>query len=165
MPESREMVINTGPVITLIAALGNLDVLKRLYSRVIVPFEVCREIETDNSTRFGAMEFSSTSWLEKRKAPTPLARFLRNTLDPGEASVIQIAMDEQIPLVAIDETFGRRMARLHGLQLTGSLGILIKAKREGYAINIIEAIQNMRNKGVWINPNLESQIIKEAAKR
>ena len=111
------------------------------------------------------MEFSSTSWLEKRKAPTPLARFLRNTLDPGEASVIQIAMDEQIPLVAIDETFGRRMARLHGLQLTGSLGILIKAKREGYAINIIEAIQNMRNKGVWINPNLEAQIIKEAAKR
>jgi hypothetical protein len=82
MPESREMVINTGPVITLIAALGNLDVLKRLYSRVIVPFEVCREIEIDNSTRFGAMEFSSTSWLEKRKAPTPLARFLRNTLDP-----------------------------------------------------------------------------------
>jgi predicted nucleic acid-binding protein len=64
MPESREMVINTGPVITLIAALGNLDALKRLYSRVIVPFEVCREIEIDNSTRFGAMEFSSTSWLE-----------------------------------------------------------------------------------------------------
>ena len=119
MPESRKIVINTGPIISLIAALGNLDVLKRLYSRVIVPFEVCREIQTDNSTRFGAAECASASWLEKLTVPTDLAPFLRNALDTGEASVIQIAIDEHIPLVAIDETFGRRMARLHGLRITG----------------------------------------------
>jgi len=165
MPDSREIVIDTGPLIALIAALGNLDVLKCLYSRVIIPFEVCREIQTDNSTRFGVMEFTSATWLEKRTSPIDLSPFLRNVLDPGEASVIQIAINEQIPFVAIDETFGRRIARLHGLQLTGSLGILIKSKRHGYSIDISNAIRNMRNKGIWINANLEAQIIKETAKQ
>ncbi len=35
MPEENIIVINTGPLIALTAATGNLDILKHLYSRVI----------------------------------------------------------------------------------------------------------------------------------
>ncbi len=45
MPEPKELVINTTPIISLIAATGTLDMLPLLYSRVWVPFEVCREIQ------------------------------------------------------------------------------------------------------------------------
>jgi predicted nucleic acid-binding protein len=44
------------------------------------------------------------------------------------------------------------------------LGILIKAKREGFSVDISDAIRNMRNKGIWISPDLEAQIIKESVK-
>jgi predicted nucleic acid-binding protein len=40
MPESA-IVINTGPILALIAATGDLSLLPKLYSRVIVPREVC----------------------------------------------------------------------------------------------------------------------------
>jgi hypothetical protein len=44
MPKTTELVINTGPLITLVGATGDLYILKLLYARVLVPFEVCREI-------------------------------------------------------------------------------------------------------------------------
>ncbi|MFP5269408.1 hypothetical protein [Coleofasciculus sp.] len=45
-------------------------------------------------------------------------------------------MNENIQTVCIDEIAGRRIARLSGLSLTGSIGILLRAKREGYPISI-----------------------------
>jgi hypothetical protein len=50
MPETRELVINTGPLIALTAALGDLGLLSALYQRVIVPLEVCDEILVSNAT-------------------------------------------------------------------------------------------------------------------
>jgi hypothetical protein len=44
MPELKELVINTTPILALIAAAGSLDMLPLLYRRVWVSGEVCREI-------------------------------------------------------------------------------------------------------------------------
>ncbi|EFK10798.1 conserved hypothetical protein [delta proteobacterium NaphS2] len=41
MPESKALVINTGPLLALIAGTGDLSLLGQLYKRVLVPFEVC----------------------------------------------------------------------------------------------------------------------------
>ena len=41
MPETEKLVINTGPLLALIAGVGDLSLLKLLYKRVLVPFEVC----------------------------------------------------------------------------------------------------------------------------
>jgi predicted nucleic acid-binding protein len=45
MPETEKLVINTGPLLALIAGIGDLSLLELLYKRVLVPFEVCQEIE------------------------------------------------------------------------------------------------------------------------
>jgi len=65
--------------------------------------------------------------------------------------VIQNALDLQIPLVCIDESVGRRVARLSGLTLTGSIGVLIKARNQGYAVSIPQAIERMREHGIWLS--------------
>jgi len=45
MPDQAKVVVtNTTPLIALTAATGNLDVLRCLYSRVVVPYEVAEEI-------------------------------------------------------------------------------------------------------------------------
>jgi predicted nucleic acid-binding protein len=50
MPETESIVINTGPLLALIAGYGDLSFLKKIYKRVLVPFEVCREIEAGGAT-------------------------------------------------------------------------------------------------------------------
>ena len=75
---------------------------------------------------------------------------LSNPLDLGEASVIQTAADLHIPLVCIDEAVGRRVARLSGLTLTGSIGVLLKAQKLGYSVSMEQAISRMRQHGIWL---------------
>lgn len=154
MPKTDTFVINTGPILAIIAGLGKLDVLKSLYKQVFVPYEVCEEVMAGGPTGFGVYEFKDADFLIKLDKPTIIQPYLRNSLDLGEGSVIQTALDEKIQTVCIDEVVGRRIARLNGLALTGSLGILIRARKEGHSFILREVINQMQSQGVWLSERL-----------
>lgn len=154
MLDRKVVVCNTTPLIALTAALGSLDVLKLLYSRVIVPLEVAQEVRAGGRSSFGVDVFESADWLDVQAQPVRLSPLLKNSLDAGEASVIQTALDLSLPLVCIDEEVGRRMARLSGLTLTGTLGVLIKAKQLGFPVDMPGAITQMRQHGIWLSQSL-----------
>ena len=158
----KRIVTNKSPLIALVAALGDLKVLSALFNEVLVPFEVCEEITVDNASRFGAVEFGEATWLSKQSQSLALSPFLANALDCGEASVIQLARNEGITTVCIDEALGRRIARLSGLSLIGSLGILIRAKREGYPLMISDAIQQMQAHGIRLSSALVQAALTQA---
>lgn len=119
MPETSRIVINTGPTIALVGAIGSLAILENLYEEVIVPYEVTEELLADNGTRFGAREFRQAGRLTKLAEPSQLSPYLANSLDRGEAAVIQVALNRNIETVCIDEPAGRRVARLSGVSVTG----------------------------------------------
>ena len=162
MPKTTELIINTGPIIALVAALGDLRVLESLYQRVLVPLEVSNEIHARASKKFAVAEFDDAFWLEKWTSPLSITPYLSNSLDLGEASVIQLALDENIQAVCIDESAGRRIARLNGLSLTGSIGILLRAKKEGYSFSMQSAIQRMRSRGIWLSKKVVDFALKES---
>ena len=155
----KTIVINTSPLIAIMAGLGDLSILSKVYKNVVVPYEVSQEILVKGPERFGAKKFSLDNWLDKREKTIQIEPFLNNSLDKGEASVIQTAINEGIETVCIDEVAGRRIARLNNLRLTGSLGIIIAAIRKGEKIDIQNVINNMRVNGVWISKKLESKAI------
>lgn len=161
MSKTPDLVVNTGPILALIAGTGGLGLLRQLYGRVIIPHEVATEIEV-NPARFGAKEFADASWLEKRATPASVTALLERALDRGEASVIQTALDSAVATVCIDEAVGRRMARLHGLRVTGSLGVLLRAKREGHVSALRPAIEAMRARGIWLSPRLVEGVLQMA---
>jgi len=151
MPETESLVINTGPLLALIAGYGDLSLLEKIYKRVLVPFEVCLEMEAGGSAAFGINEFKKSTFLEKQTKSLTIFDLLRNSLDLGEASVIQLALNEKIHTVCIDEAVGRRVARLNGLKLTGSIGVLIKAKKFGLDFSMQEAIKKMQANGIYLS--------------
>ena len=161
MPESA-IVINTGPILALVAATGDLSLLPKLYSRVIVPREVRDEVLANGGTMFGAAEFASADGLDRRTETVEIGSLLSQLLDRGEASVVQLAINEGIETVCIDEHLGRRVARLNGLRVTGSLGILIRAKRAGHALCISDAVNRMREAGVFLSDRVIEAALQEA---
>jgi predicted nucleic acid-binding protein len=151
MPEGgRVIVTNTTPLIALAVATESLDILRALYDHVVVPLEVSEEILAAGPQAPGVEAFRKATWLEFRKKAIELPLYLRNTLDRGEASVIQTAVSERVQRVCIDESVGRRIARLNGLALTGSVGILVKAKQQGYPIDLSLALERMKLHGIWL---------------
>ena len=61
MPETEEIVINTSPIIAIVAALGSLRVLQ-IYRRAWVPFEVRQEISAAGAVQFALAEFEAAHW-------------------------------------------------------------------------------------------------------
>ncbi|WP_052813018.1 hypothetical protein [Desulfonatronum thioautotrophicum] len=110
MPDApRELVINTTPIIALAVATGGLDVLRICYDRIIVPNEVDKEIFGAGSHAPGVSAYATSAWLERLNSPQTLPPFLQNSLDIGEAAVIQAALSHGLGLVCIDEKMGRRI--------------------------------------------------------
>jgi len=161
MPETERLVINTGPILAIIAGTGDLELLRSLYKQVLVPYEVCQEVLAGGVADFGIPEFNRADFLDKRNQPTQIQAYLRNSLDLGESSVIQLAIDEEIQTICIDEAIGRRIARLNELTVTGSLGILVRAKNEGHSLLIRDAIQRMQVHGVWLSERVINMVLKQ----
>lgn len=159
----HDIVINTGPIIGLVAATGSIEWLPSLYGRISIPFEVFQEIEAGGPGNPDSVALRSIEDLifigsEKTDLPPALLR----ELDSGEASVIHHATTNGIATVAIDEKAGRRLARIHGLRVTGSLGILLKAKRHGVFPTLADCITRMREHGIWISADLVTASLREA---
>lgn len=92
---------------------------------------------------------------------TNIPTALQRDLDIGEASVIANATLNRIDTVAIDEKAGRRLARIHGLRVTGSLGILLKAKKQHIIPSLGDCFSRMRRHRIWIAEDLITDSLRE----
>jgi len=161
MPD-KSIVINTSPLLALIAAWGDLERLRGLYQQVLVPLEVCAEIQYGGANGFGVAEFEVADFLSKQDEAVKIASFLRNSLDKGESAVIQLALNQGIQTVCIDEMVGRRIARLNELKVTGSTGILLRAWKENPDFSIPEAIERMQVRGIHLSDKVIEYALRES---
>jgi predicted nucleic acid-binding protein len=72
-------------------------------------------------------------------------------LDRGEAEVIVLAREISADWVIIDEEAGRSYARHFNLTLTGTLGILLRAKQDGLIPEIKPLLERLLASGVWVS--------------
>lgn len=154
-----EFVINTGPIIALTAAVESLQFLNELYEEILIPLEVTRELEAGGANCPELAAIHDCSAIRVISEPADIPLLLRSQLDVGEASVIQAALTHQVATVAIDEKLGRRMARLHELRVTGSIGILVKASKARLIPDLNDCFSRMHEKGVWISETLKEQAL------
>jgi len=83
-------------------------------------------------------------------------------LDRGEAAVIGLAVEQQVRRVAIDERRGRMVARTLGLSVTGSVGLLLRARREGLLPEIRASLDAMQRAGIWLAERVRAEALREA---
>jgi len=58
----------------------------------------------------------------------------------------------------------RRIARLNQLKITGSIGILIKAKNTGYPLDIKKSLYRMKSQGIWLSDRVIEFALKQTGK-
>jgi uncharacterized protein len=161
-PPSRVVVADSSPLISL-DACNQLALLRRLYSRVIVPEEVERELSVGGATGLPrGLTRTHRKWIEVLTLNAPPAPALVAVLDPGEAEVIALALQVGCPLVLLDEKTARSVAHTSGLQVVGSLGILWRAKNEGLLPAIKPSTDLMLSRGVQLSKNLVDSMLRRA---
>lgn len=154
MPGKPSLVINSSPLIALVAALPDFDLLAGIVGRFLVPAEVIAELEAGGQKDGTVLKMQAACWCEVCPPRVRVADPLVPRLGAGESAVIQVALEEAIPLVVIDEVRGRRAARLVGLHVIGSLGLLVELHHAGLLPLIEDAIRRMQNKGIYLTDHL-----------
>lgn len=83
-------------------------------------------------------------------------------LDAGEAESIVLAVEMNAGLLILDERLGRFHAKHASLNVTGTIGVLLKAKRAGLVKEIKPLLQELISKDVWISEKLFAEILKRS---
>ena len=83
-------------------------------------------------------------------------------LDEGEAEVIAVAKDKSISLVCIDEFARRRYAGLLGLNVIGTLGVLLIAKQRGYISAVKPLLDKLIESERYISHALYTAVLQKA---
>lgn len=156
------IVINTSPLLAL-AACSQLELLARLHPRVIVPSAVITELERGQAgTKLLALEAERPAWLEIVDLTSAPSSLLEAYLDAGEAAVITLALELGIQRVVIDERRARTVARTMKLEVVGSIGVLLRAKREGMIAEVRPSIEAMQAAGIRLSERLLEFALQEA---
>ncbi len=163
MPEpTRIVVVNTTPIIAL-ALIGQLDLLQHLYREVVIPLAVQHEVLAGGSDGIGATELQRANWIRITPLQDPRrADLLLSDLDRGEAEVIALAQELNADLVVVDERLARRHAGRLGLALTGTLGVLLKAKEQGLVPAVGPLIDQLRHGGIRLSEAVVAEALKLA---
>ena len=152
-----KVISNTTPLISLLK-INRLGLLQEIYETIIVPKAVFIEIEKGKDKPYYT-DISQLDWIDIQEIKDKKALSYFFDLDAGEAEVIVLASEIEADLVIIDETLGRRFAKHAGLKVTGTIGILIKAKELGLVEKMAPLLDDMQKKGIWISNKLKEKIL------
>lgn len=155
MPMPSDLiVVNAAPMLAL-DACDQLDLLRSLYKRVLIPEEVERELGVGGLTALPmGLTAVHRTWIEVQPVTTPPSTSLLAELDLGEAEVITLAVELGSSPVLIDENRGYRIAKGLGLATVRSIGILFRAKRLGLIAEVKPLLYMMKARKIRLSDKL-----------
>jgi predicted nucleic acid-binding protein len=138
----RIVIADAGPPHYLVLT-GYIDVLPKLFTTVFIPDAVHAELghqEAPQSVRHWIA--SHPEWLTV-SATRAIDDASLNMLDGGERAAVALAMELRADLILMDDRVGVAAARARGLAVTGTLGILAMAARDG-TVDLAEAFAKLK---------------------
>ena len=149
---------NTSPLLYL-HQVGQLELL---YDIVIVPPAVKTELEQGKALGVNVPDLSSLSWIQEMAVQSKAVLPLVTDLGAGETEVISLALEHLDSRIILDDQLARYVARLNNLTVTGTLGILLKAKKQGHIQLLKPVINELITSGMWLDTKLVAWILEEA---
>lgn len=144
----RKIIIADASCLILLAKINQLDILQKIYSEVSITPEI-------------AIEFNQKlpEWIKiEITKDKSLQVIFEKLLDKGESSAIILAIENKGSTLIIDEKKGRKIAIENNIKITGTIGLLIKAKELG----IIDKIKPIFTKIKETNFRISNEIEKIA---
>ena len=146
---------NTTPFIAL-ASIDRLDLLPQLFGKVHVAEAVIAECAAGG--RIVVPDLRGMEWVVPVADEQDAALPVLFDLDKGEKQTILLAKKKASDKVIIDERIGRQVAEYLGLNITGTLGVLIKAKALGLIPSFFDAAMDMQQQGIRYNQKLITRL-------
>lgn len=153
------VVSNAGPLIAL-ARIHCLDILPALYGKIHVPSAVWQEIVAAGHDRAGTTEIDSAKWIRQGNIKDAIAaEVLGERLDAGESESIVLSLELRADVLLMDEERGRRIAVARGINVIGTLGMLVLAKQRKLVPSVTILLDKLIAAGFRMSANLYRAVL------
>lgn len=156
------VIVNSTPLIVL-ANVNKLELLQQLYGRIIVPQAVYDEV-TAKPHSLSSLTVAQSHWIVVEQISNQAEKKMYQAkLHAGEVEVMILAQENpQADLVILDDNAAKKTAKYLGLKVTGTLGILVKAKEQNFLEEIRPVLDEIIANGFYISKTLYHLVLQQA---
>lgn len=157
----RKVVVNSTPLIIL-GKINRLDILRNVYAEILIPRAVFDEVTVRNDEASkqlkAAGEWIRVEYIKDRSEK----KMYKAKLHDGEVEVMVLAKEQNADLLVIDDYAAKKTAKYLGFSVTGTLGVLLKAKEQGEIASVAPLISEIKNNGFYISKEVEQMVLRQA---
>jgi predicted nucleic acid-binding protein len=156
----RLVIADTGPINYLVL-IGHIEVLPKLFEKVILPAVVRDELARPKAPP------AVQSWIATPPAWIEIHQVVHrhdpemDKLDPGEEDAIALAIELHADLLLMDDREGVVVAQRKGFRVAGTLAVLAMASRHGL-LNLSEAFDRLKQTNFHYHRQIMDRLLAES---
>jgi len=147
-----KIIISDTSCFIVLTNIDELDLLHKVYGQIITTIDI-------------ATEFGETlpEWVEIQNVNDKYRQqLLEMQIDKGESSAIALALETPDCTVILDDNKARKVAERLGINVTGTIGVIIKAKLRGIIPSIKPLLEKIKQTDFRLSSEIELLALKEA---
>jgi len=156
MPE--RVVCDTSPLFYL-HRLRHLFLLQHLYRHILVPEAVVTELRAGHDQGEDVPDLAQYNWIEIHRVRAEDTLSLMTDLGAGEAHVLALALQIPDSLVIMDDRYAREIARQRNIRLTGTAGVLLRAKHKRHVPAVKPLLDELTRLGFHLSKVVQRRIL------
>lgn len=158
--------VSDSSILISLSQIGQLELLREMFSEVFIPEEVYNEVVTKGGDRAGAINVKNAGWIKVSKVKNVrLSHLLGESLDSGEAEAIALALELKADIVLLDERDARKKAKNQGLKVLGVIGVLVWGKKKGRIKLLRPVLETLIKNNFRISEELFSRVLDEVGEK
>ncbi len=152
---------NISPLLYLYR-ISKIELLPRLFDEVLTVPAVVDELRQGKAKGYDVPVAERYRWLQVVSPKQVPSEWLASDLGRSELETMALALEHREKVVTLDDALARRIARVAGLEVWGTLRVLLEAKKQGMISQMSSVVDELKRSGMWISDDVRQRILKLA---
>ena len=152
------VISNTSPLLYLYR-IGGIHWLPQLFDEIWAPEAVRNELMAGRSKGYDVPNPVDFEWLQIINPKSMPSEWLALDLGAGEIAAMSLALENPNHIILLDDRLARRTAQAAGLEVWGTLKVLLEVKSIGVIDQIEPFVDHLNDAGMWVSNDVKQRIL------
>lgn len=149
---------NTSPLLYLYR-IEVMEWLGQLFDEVWIADAILEELEEGRRRGYDVPRPEKYKWVHQVNPKQMPAEWFALDLGRGELAAMALGLEHQEEIVLLDDLLARRVAEAAGLQVWGTLRVLLEGKRAGLTHELAPYVDRLVDAGMWLSADIRRRIL------
>ena len=151
-------ITNTSPLLYLYR-IGKVGIFPQVFEDILMAPAVVAEFAEGRAKGYDVPNPQNYGWLRIISPQFVPSEWLASDLGRGELETMALALEHPGRVVILDDALARRVAQAAGLEVWGTLRVLLEAKQQGLIPQMAPIVETLRESGMWVSEEIRLRIL------